>query len=54
MIWAVLIGNTRTVAALMEKTKARKRLMVPTRSLVSRRAPWFRPRRSEILPAPRG
>ena len=35
MIWAVLIGNTRTVAALMVKTKVRKRFIVPTRRLFS-------------------
>ena len=35
MIWAVLIGNTRTVAAYMDKTKVRKRLAVPTRELTS-------------------
>lgn len=35
MIWAVLIGNTRTVAALMEKTNVRKRLIVPTGRLYS-------------------
>ncbi len=33
MIWAVLIGNTRTVAGLMKGNKVVKRLVVPTDSL---------------------
>ena len=36
MIWAVLIGNTRTVAALMEKNKILKRVVIPTSRLASR------------------
>jgi type III pantothenate kinase len=35
MIWAVLIGNTRTVAGLMKGRKVLKRLVVPTDSLKS-------------------
>ncbi len=33
MIWAVLIGNTRTMAGLMKGKKVVKRLVVPTESL---------------------
>jgi pantothenate kinase type III len=33
MIWAVLIGNTRTVSALMGGTRVRKKKVVPTERL---------------------
>ncbi len=33
MIWAVLVGNTRTVSALMEGRKVIRRMVVPTDSL---------------------
>ena len=33
MIWAVLIGNTRTVAALMVNTRVVRRIVVPTHRL---------------------
>lgn len=35
MIWAVLIGNTRCVSALMQGTKIRKRHIIPTEVLRS-------------------
>ena len=38
MIWAVLIGNTRTVSALMWGDSILKRDIVPTATLKSARA----------------
>ncbi len=42
MIWAILIGNTRAVAALMKNEKVIRRFIVPTASLrqVSKAAAW--------------